>query len=129
MNRQKSFEDLIRQMRNELAATKTDYDLNNLRSRFLGKKSGLMNLMKQLGSLTPEEKPEFGKQLNLLKQEMESLIKIRGKEIEKVEYEKALSLDTVDLTMPGLNPQSGNLHPLTLMWREIEDIFISLVLM
>lgn len=123
---QERFDRLIKQIEEALSATTNEYELNNVRSRFLGKKSDVTAFMKQLGSISPEERPEFGKRINELKRQMEKLIELRAKKIARLVYEKTLSKEQLDLTMPGLSPDIGALHPLTQMQRRLEDIFISL---
>ncbi len=123
---EKHFEELIQQVKIALIDADNDHQLNNIKSSFLGKKSELMNMMKKLGSLSADERPRVGKQLNLTKQKMESLIQQRAHEIEKLKYDRTIQAESIDLTMPGLQPQIGGLHPLTQTQRKIEDIFITL---
>lgn len=118
--------ELLERLKKGITAANTEYDLNNVKSQALGKKSVVANMMKQLGSLSPEERPEFGKKINDLKSELEMLISQRAEEIAEKKYRDALVQERVDLSMPGFRPSFGALHPLTQVWREIEDIFISL---
>lgn len=118
--------ELLDKVRLEISAAQNEYELNNAKSRALGKKSFLTDMMKQLGSLPPEERPLFGKEINVVKKEVESLIEQRSKEIQQQEYRKTIQQDKVDLTLPGIIPETGGLHPLTAIWRQIEDIFLSL---
>ncbi len=124
MNRE--FDDLLHELKQSLKIAENDYDLNNIRSQFLGKKSRISKMMKQIGSIEPAKRPLFGKKINEIKQQIDSLIVSRADEIEQHQYEETLAKEQVDLTMPGVQPPVGSLHPLTLMRRELEDIFISL---
>lgn len=124
MNR--DFDDLLRQLQDALKDAGNEYDLNNIRSKFLGKKSKVSALMKQISAVDPKERPAFGKRINEIKQQIDKMIKIRGREIEKLQYEKTLEKEQIDLTMPGVTRHTGSLHPLTMMQRELEDIFLSL---
>ena len=100
--------------------------LQQLKSRYLGKKSKLMNLMKSLGSLPPADKPQAGKLLNDFKNKIMKLLLEQEDHIKNLEYNKTLDQETIDITMPGRTPLKGSLHPITKVWHEIEDIFISL---
>lgn len=123
---EKELKELLQQVKQTIAAAKNEYDLNNAKSKALGKKSIISGMMKKLGSLSPEERPLYGKAINEYKQQVEDLLQKRAEEIVKQEYEKTISQESVDLTMPGFIPETGSLHPLTLIWREIEDIFSGL---
>ncbi|MFA5499057.1 MAG: phenylalanine--tRNA ligase subunit alpha [Candidatus Cloacimonadia bacterium] len=122
----KDLTELLAKLKQDISAADTEYELNNVKSQALGKKSVVTNMMKRLGSLSPEERPEFGKKINELKKELENLISIRAEEIAENKYRTALIQEKVDLTLPGYVPEIGGLHPLTQVWREIEDIFMSL---
>ena len=79
--------------------------------------------MGRLPSLDKEKRPVIGKELNLLK------IKIQ-KEIEKKKKEflsgRAQTAEEIDITIPGILPEEGHLHPITKTLNEINDIFVSL---
>ena len=117
---------ILTRFREEIQRAENEYELNNVKSQALGKKSEINDLMKQLGSLSAEERPAFGKKINSLKKEIEQLVKERAEELIRLKFEAAIEREAVDLTMPGLKPSKGNLHPLTIISRETEDIFLSL---
>jgi len=100
--------------------------LLQLKARYLGKKSELNDFMKQLRDLPPEERPLLGQVINEAKGSLEGLILQRENELQEQELAKRHVASLVDLTMPGRNRSRGGLHPLTQVWREIEDIFISM---
>jgi len=100
-------------------------ELNNWRVRYLGKKSGLMAVLKSLGEMPVEDRKAAGGQANLLKKELEVLLK------EKEEALSALSScstggKTVDITLPGRPANLGKLHPMTLVLHELGEIFTSM---
>ncbi|MBN2830276.1 MAG: phenylalanine--tRNA ligase subunit alpha [Candidatus Cloacimonetes bacterium] len=101
-------------------------ELLNLKSSFLGKKSELSQLMLKLRDLTPEERPAFGKAINDAKGVLDNLITEKQESLKSAEIDRQHKGSSVDLTMPGRRFNKGSLHPLTLIWREIEDVFISL---
>ena len=102
------------------------HDLMQLKSRYIGKKSILNELMQKLGTLTQEERPAFGKILNEAKVRISELLLQRDQEIKNLKYKKTLKKEALDLTMPGRKREIGTLHPITKIWEEIEDIFISM---
>jgi phenylalanyl-tRNA synthetase alpha chain len=110
----------------EITGAESLSELALLKSRYYGKKSVLNNLMKQIGNLPKEERPAFGQYVNQTKSEIESLLNLKEAELKSKEYENTLRSEKYDITLPGRKFKRGSLHPITLVWREIEDIFISL---
>jgi phenylalanyl-tRNA synthetase alpha chain len=92
------------------------------RIKYLGRNGLISALMAKLPSLEKEKRPACGKELNLLKariqRELEAKKELlsRGKDI----------AEEIDVTMPGIAPEEGRLHPITKTLNEINDIFISL---
>ena len=95
-------------------------DLEKFRIAYLGKKGLLTSLMKSLGRLSPEERPEAGQAVNRLKSELTK----RFEEVrEKILAQKEESLALLDVTLPGREPLRGHLHPITQVSLEICNIF------
>ena len=101
-------------------------DIEKLRIEYLGRKGALTLLLRMLGTLSSEERPKIGQLLNQAKREIEELLKTRIKEIEGTERDKRLQEEIIDITLPGRSLDRGNLHPITLVLKEIEEIFFSL---
>ncbi len=102
------------------------HDLMQLKSKYVGKKSILNNFMQKIGSLAKEERPKFGQTLNIAKNQIMEMISAQEEKIKEHEYKNTLKAESIDLTMPGRKRARGSLHPLTKVWREIEDIFMSM---
>ncbi|MDP8231251.1 MAG: phenylalanine--tRNA ligase subunit alpha [Candidatus Zophobacter franzmannii] len=117
---------ILAEAKERILTTKSLPDLQNLKSSFLGKKSELSQLMMKLRELTPEERPAFGKAINDAKGVLDTLITKMYSRLKDAEINRQNKDMSVDLTMPGRSLNKGSLHPLTLVWREIEDVFISL---
>jgi phenylalanyl-tRNA synthetase alpha chain len=117
---------ILQKFKEDLTRAQNEYDLNILKSRTLGKKSLVTEMMKRLASLPREEKPVYGKVINDFKKEIERLLAARAEEILQQQYQQTIRKEAYDLTMPGLIPETGSLHPLTQIGRQLEDIFISL---
>ncbi len=117
---------IIEEAIQEIREAQTLHDLMILKSKFLGKKSDLMSFMKTLGSLSPEERPSVGKIINEAKTEIENKLNSREEEVRELQYQSSLNENRLDITMPGTPSLQGSLHPLTIVWREIEDTFISM---
>ncbi len=100
--------------------------LEAIRVDVLGRKGKLAQFGKQLGSLAPEERAEFGKALNAAKQTLESEFEKKKAELDRAALDRRLETEWVDLTLPAPGPRRGSLHPLTRIQSEIEELFISL---
>ncbi len=107
----------------EISAAKTLEDIEGVRVRHTGKKSPLSVLIKSMKERTPEEKKELGPALNDARTEIHGRLEERLQEIEEA-FDGAA--EWVDVTAPGKKGPSGHLHPLTIVQRDIEDIFTSM---
>lgn len=92
-------------------------DLEALETKYLGKKGLVNDLMIQIKNVPAEMKPQAGKLLNQLKTNLEHQIKLLGKSLEPTKK------TGIDLTLPGLKPQVGHLHPVSQAMEEITRIF------
>ncbi len=91
-----------------------------VRVRFAGRRSGLLRQLEEtLRSLPKEEKPAFGKALNELKRLVEERL-----EEAQATLQRRTAAEAVDVTLPGRRPPTGSLHPVTLVRREVEEIFL-----
>jgi phenylalanyl-tRNA synthetase alpha chain len=110
-----------------LAEVRGPEDLQELRTRFLGRKSGELTLLfARLGTLKDQERREAGRDLNNFKQEVESRLESRRAELEGRLRDEKLLRDRVDATLPGRVPPRGRRHPLTVVREELEDVFVSM---
>jgi len=101
-------------------------ELEKLHTLYLGRKGKISEQMKLMKDLPPEEKPEFGKTANIVKQQITSLIDSKQKEFQAAEDSKQIEKDKVDVTLPGIPQWSGGIHPLTQTCNEIIEIFKNL---
>ena len=101
-------------------------ELNDLRVEYLGKKGPIQGLSSMMGSLTIEEKKEFGRSLNELKTEVNHWIEERKHELEKKELEERLEKESIDITLPSTELKVGGVHPITKIIDEVEELFVSM---
>lgn len=107
----------------EIKQAATSSELTQISSKYLGKNSGLGEVLRGLKDLPAEEKSNVGKAANDLRSELESLISDKQLKLKQAEMSEKLSKETLDLTLPGLPNKLGNLHPITKEREIIEDIF------
>ena len=111
---------------NAVAACTDESQIENLRVQYLGKKGELTAILKQMGSLSPEERPKMGALVNEAKQELETLINAKKEELKIKAMEAKLVAETIDITMPAKEIKSGKLHPLNTVLDDMINIFQSM---
>ncbi len=117
---------LLLSAENEINSVDDSNSLEQLRVKFLGKKSELSNILKNVGNISVEERKEIGMISNKIKQSISDMLDNRRKYISSVELARKFSEQCVDVTMPGYPVVSGKLHPLRKTLLEIQDIFLGL---
>ncbi|MBP7206148.1 MAG: phenylalanine--tRNA ligase subunit alpha [Candidatus Cloacimonetes bacterium] len=123
---QKQLREVAEQAQTEIAACQTANDILNAKARYLGKKSLLNSLYAKLKDLPNEEKPAVGQAINEIRSGIETLLNAREMELKDQLREEQDTATAQDLSLPGLTRPRGSLHPLTIIRRRIEDVFISL---
>ena len=98
-----------------------------LRLEWAGKKQGrLKSLMERMKEIPPSERPAYGQAVNVLKVLVEERLAEIGSRLEAAEAAARRAAAALDVTLPGRRPALGSLHPVTLVAREIEQIFAEL---
>ena len=102
---------------------KTIEELAEVRKDLTGKKSGLAEVLKTMGSLSNEERKEIG----MITTDIKNIFatKLDEKEEELIANKSVLD-EPIDLTLPGTKTSKGVLHPLTQMYYDLNDAFASL---
>ena len=100
--------------------------LEELRVKLLGRKGEITQLLKSLGTLSPEERPVVGQKVNELRVLAESRIEEIRKKLARQQVEQALKKENIDVTLPGRRRPLGHLHPLTVVLDEMKDLFIGM---
>ncbi len=120
----------IEQIRKEaleaLSKTNLQKDLEELRVKYLGKKGALTAILKQMGSLSSEERPVIGQLANEARQSIEKKIAQTAQELKDRELALRLEKEKIDITLPGKQPPKGSYHPLSLTLEAMLDIFRSM---
>ncbi len=104
----------------------TPAKLEELRVKFLGKKGELTAVLKQMGELTPEERPVMGQIANTVRVEIERRLEERKIIVNAAVLEAKLQAESLDVTIPGTAVTMGKEHPMNQVLQEIKDLFVSL---
>ena len=97
--------------------------LDAVRVAYLGKKGEITAQLKNLGQLSPEERPAAGQAINRVKLEIQERLEARKAELGEQAIATRLQRETVDITLPGRRAASGGLHPVTLTMNRIDKMF------
>lgn len=101
-------------------------DIEQLRIKYLGKKGELTSILKQMGKLTPEERPVVGQLANEVRTFIEDAIESKVQELNEKKQLEQLKAEKLDVTLPGKKPVLGAKHPLTIVLDEIKEIFVGM---
>jgi phenylalanyl-tRNA synthetase alpha chain len=100
-------------------------EFERLKGKYVGREKGLVPaLFTGIRNLPPQERGGFGSRANAAKAEIEEAIARLADEVERREIEARREAQAVDVTLPGRRPRAGGLHPVTIVRRRIEQIFL-----
>lgn len=100
--------------------------LSEIKVKYLGKKSELSNVLKDMASLSKEERPIIGEIANKVRKAIEEDIRKKEEELEKAILAKKLESEKIDITLPSTKIKKGSKHPVNSVIEEIEDLFVSM---
>jgi len=110
----------------DLNAAQTPAALEELRVKLLGKKGELTAVLKQMGKLSPEERPVIGQVANSVRAAIEEQLECRKAQIDASVLEAKLASEAIDVTIPGDAVTLGHQHPMNMVLQEIKDIFVGM---
>lgn len=100
--------------------------LAEIRAAFLGKKGSVSSLLRGIGALAPEERARVGEAANVAKERIEGFVRERRAALEQAAHASALAAQRLDVTLPGMRPPRGHLHPITQVERDVVSFFTGL---
>ncbi|MBQ7995008.1 MAG: phenylalanine--tRNA ligase subunit alpha [Bacilli bacterium] len=109
-----------------IASIKDRLSLNEVRNRFLSKKSELSAIMGMMKDIPNEMKASFGKSVNELRKYIETKVKEKEDEFALKELNEKLEKEKIDITLPGRSYERGKINPYYAIVDEISEIFLSL---
>lgn len=119
-----ALETLLEEAKTAISQANTPFELEQVKSRYLGKKSLLTDSLKSLNQLPVEERPRVGQWVNEVKMRVQEAIKLRFETLNASAIEKKLSSEAVDVTLSGRGEHLGSLHPVTKTRQIIEQFFV-----
>ena len=116
-------EQLLAEGKAKIEAVRTEPELQEVKALLLGKQGTLTGLLKELPKLDVSLRPEMGKAVNQAKAQLTELLDQRRNELKM----KASEVDPdFDISVPGILPSGGGLHPITQMCYDLNDAFRSM---
>ena len=100
--------------------------LEELRVKLLGKKGELTAVLKQMGKLSPEERPVMGQIANSVRATIEQKLEERKEAIHSAVLEAKLAAEAIDVTIPGTAVAVGHQHPMNQVLQQIKDTFVGM---
>ncbi len=100
--------------------------VDELRVRYLGKKGEITAILKQMGSLSAEERPKMGQLANEVRADIENAVAKAMSEMNEKALKLRLEKETLDISIPGKTDEVGSLHPLNSTLNKLIDIFKSM---
>ena len=110
----------------ELRKAGTEAEIQEFRTRYLGRKGLLTGLLRNISGVPSEERPQFGRQCNELKETLSGEIEQRLTDLVSLKGEEELLRKRLDATLPGRGVRYGRRHPVTQVREEICRIFTGL---
>ena len=120
---QAELDKLISNAKDAIANVSDVKALDDIRVQYLGKKGEITARMKQLGSLSAEERPKAGQVINQAKQQIQKVLESKKEELDSALLNEQLSKEKVDVSLPGRSIPPGGLHPVTRTMQRIEKLF------
>ncbi len=110
----------------KLKRATAEEELSAIRIEYMGKKGALTDLLKGLGALSAEERPAMGALVNELREELTAELEKQMSVIKEKKAQKRFLSEKIDVSLPGKMPTTGKLHPMTLVLRELKEIFLGM---
>jgi phenylalanyl-tRNA synthetase alpha chain len=125
-----NLEDQLLALRQEgetaIAAADTLERLEELRVNYLGKKGQLGLLLRSMGQMSAEERPQIGAIANTVKEAIQNSLDQQRTTLESAQILVQLEAETIDVTMPGIYRPQGRIHPLNGIIDQTLDIFVGM---
>ncbi len=107
-----------------IRSVKSDAELFEFEKKYLGRKSEFVGILKGLKDLSVEEKKKIGELANAVKKEITESLEKKKQELQRANFD--FESERIDVTIPGREKGYGHLHILSIVQRDIEDIFTAM---
>ena len=119
-------EEIRARVKEELSKADAIEKIEELRVKYAGKKGELTAILKQMGKLSPEERPVIGQMANEVRSYIEKEVEAKKAELVEAKLNKQLEEEKIDVTLPSDMSPLGHKHPLSVVLDEIKEIFVGM---
>ena len=119
-------ENLRNEAKEKISEIKNMQELQDLKVKYLGKKSELTAMLKSLGTLGAEERPKVGSLVNDVRREIENKLEEAEKHFKEQALAQKLEKEKIDITAPSTKIKRGSKHPINRIIEDIQDLFVSM---
>lgn len=121
-----AIDELVTLEEEAVAALAAAADLDALaewKSKYIGKSGALTRLSRGLGALPPEQRPEVGRRVNALREQLDAAYERAEAALRAASVHAELAADRIDITMPGRPPALGHMHLTNQVIAQVREIF------
>jgi phenylalanyl-tRNA synthetase alpha chain len=119
-------DNFLRDAETEINKTVSLKSVQDLRIKYLGRKSEIVTILKGLGGISSDLRPKIGMRANEVKIYIDKILIRREEELSNNIFNTLGDKEKIDITEPGIKNETGHLHPISQMRMEVEDIFSSM---
>ncbi len=116
-------EQLKEQFKHQIISIKNKDELKKIKNEYSGRKGNIARMLKEITLLPRKDRPEIGQLLNQVKQEIQHIIE---KKEEEFLEQKIVTKEIFDITIPGKDFKIGTVHPIELILKQTEEIFLAM---
>lgn len=116
----------LNEARERIDACQDATALKDAERHYLGRKGVVAAALANIGQLPPEERKTAGQEANRVKQQIQQWVEARARALDEVALASERSGAGFDPTLPAARLETGSLHPVTQVTRELEDLFLSM---
>ena len=113
------FNEIILRAENDLKLLTSTKNLNDFKAKYVGKNGEVTALLRGMKDIPAEERAEFGKMVNELKNTITELFDKKEEELKALELQNKFNDQAIDITLPGKDLSRGSLHPLNIVKNKI----------
>lgn len=126
MELKKVLDELHQQGLQQIAVADSLAALNEIRIKFLGKKGPLNQVLRQMGSISEQERPQIGTLANNVRSDLQQALDEAKQNLENKAVKQQLQVEKIDVTLPGKPRHLGTKHVINQIMDDIEELFIGL---
>ncbi|MFA5634401.1 MAG: phenylalanine--tRNA ligase subunit alpha [Anaerovoracaceae bacterium] len=117
---------ILKEAKDRLAEATTIAETEEVRVRLLGKKGQLTEILRSMGSISPEERKVLGQAANSVRSEIESMLEEKFAEVKNAARDLKFRAERIDVTEPGKQRPLGTKHPISVTIDEISKVFMNM---